>query len=108
MFIIGFTEFFAQHRYIVGVNNLYFPSATIEMIGYLILTLVASLILRLIEKLMDGSDSYELAQGDQLVMAAGTYNHPVAGSPFDEKNEEERSRIRLGLENRNGSARGDR
>ena len=108
MFIIGFTEFFAQHRYIVGVNNLYFPSATIEMIGYLILTLVASLLLRLIEKLMDGSDSYELAQGDQLVMAAGTYNHPVAGSPFDEKNEEERSRIRLGLKSRSGSARGDR
>ena len=34
MFIIGFTEFFAQHRNIVGVNNLYFPSAAIEMIGY--------------------------------------------------------------------------
>ena len=33
MFIIGFTEFFAQHRNIVGVNNLYFPSAAIEMIG---------------------------------------------------------------------------
>ena len=108
MFIIGFTEFFAQHRYIVGVNNMYFPSATVEMIGYLTLTLVASFVLRLIEKLMDGSDSYELAQGDQLVMAAGTYSHPVAGSPFDEKNEEERSRVRLGLENRNGSMRGDR
>ena len=78
------------------------------MIGYLTLTLVASFVLRLIEKLMDGSDSYELAQGDQLVMAAGTYSHPVAGSPFDEKNEEERSRVRLGLENRNGSMRGDR
>ena len=50
MFIIGFTEFFAQHRYIVGVNNMYFPSATIEMIGYLTLTLIASLILRLVEK----------------------------------------------------------
>ena len=49
MFIIGFTEFFAQHRYIVGVNNMYFPSATIEMIGYLTLTLIASLILRLVE-----------------------------------------------------------
>ena len=27
MFIIGFTEFFARHRYITGVNNMYFPSA---------------------------------------------------------------------------------
>ena len=29
MFIIGFTEFFASHRYIVGINNKYFPSAVI-------------------------------------------------------------------------------
>ena len=113
MFIIGFTEFFAQHRYIVGVNNMYFPSATVEMIGYLTLTLVASFVLRLIEKLMDGSDSYELAQGDQLVMAAGTYSHPDRGTPFDEVNreytgEEKRNRIRLGLKSRNGSMRGDR
>ena len=113
MFIIGFTECFAQHRYIVGVNNMYFPSATIEMIGYLTLTLIASLILRLVEKLMDGSDSYELAQGDQLVMAAGTYSHPDRGTPFDEVNreytgEEKRNRIRIGLKNRNGSTRGGR
>ena len=113
MFIIGFTEFFAQHRYIVGVNNMYFPSATIEMIGYLTLTLTASFLLRLIEKLMDGSDSYELAQGDQLVMAAGTYSHPDRGTPFDEVNkeyegEEQRERIRIGLKNRNGSTRGGR
>ena len=113
MFIIGFTEFFAQHRYIVGVNNMYFPSATVEMIGYLTLTLVASFVLRLIEKLMDGSDSYELAQGDQLVMEAGTYSHPDRGTPFDEVNreytgEEKRNRIRIGLKNRNGSTRGGR
>ncbi|UQT50390.1 hypothetical protein M5E87_13580 [Flavonifractor plautii] len=25
MFIIGFTEFFAAHRYITGVNPMYFP-----------------------------------------------------------------------------------
>ena len=108
MFIIGFTEFFAQHRYIVGVNNMYFPSAAIEMIGYLTLTLTASFLLRLIEKLMDGSDSYERAQGDQLVMAAGTYSHPDRGTPFDEQNREYRERTKLALKNRNGSARGDR
>ena len=112
MFIIGFTEFFAQHRYIVGVNNMYFPSATIEMIGYLTLTLIASLILRLVEKLMDGSDSYELAQGDQLVMAAGTYSHPDRGTPFDEVNREytggkEKPHSHR-PENRNGSTRGGR
>ena len=66
-----------------------------------------------VEKLMDGSDSYELAQGDQLVMAAGTYSHPDRGTPFDEVNreytgEEKRNRIRIGLKNRNGSTRGGR
>ena len=62
---------------------------------------------------MDGADSYELAQGDQLVMAAGTYSHPDRGTPFDEVNreytgEEKRNRIRIGLKNRNGSTRGGR
>jgi len=108
MFIISFTEFFAAHRYIVGVNNMYFPSATIEMIGYLTMTLIASFILRGVEKLMDGSDSYDLVQVDPLVMTAGTYSHPDKGSPFDERHKETRERIKMSLKNRNGSTRGDR
>ena len=108
MFIISFTEFFAAHRYIVGVNNMYFPSATIEMIGYLTMTLIASFLLRLLEKWMDGSDSYELVQDDQLVMSAGTYSHPDRGTPFDERSKEYREQTKLALKNRNGSTRGDR
>ena len=108
MFIISFTDLFAAHRYITGVNNMYFPSAAIEMVIYLAMTLTASLLLRWTEKWMDGSDSYELVQEDQLTLAAGTYSHPVHGSPFDEKNAEERSRVKLGLKNRNGSTRGER
>jgi putative lysine transport system permease protein len=84
MFVIGFIEFFATHRNIVGVNMMYFPSATIEMVGYLCLTLIASFLLRWVEKRMDGADSYELVQNDQLTMTAGTYSHPQKGSPFDE------------------------
>lgn len=106
MFIIGFTEFFAFHRYIVGVNNMYFPSAAIEMIGYLCMTLAASFLLRFIEKWMDGHDSYELVQNDQLTMAAGTYSHP--GSPFDEQSKEKREVLKHSLKNRNFSSRGDR
>ena len=108
MFIISFTEFFAAHRYIVGVNNMYFPSATIEMIGYLTMTLITSFLLRLLEKWMDGSDSYELVQDDQLVMSAGTYSHPDRGTPFDERSKEYREQTKLALKNRNGSTRGDR
>ena len=108
MFIIGFMEFFAFHRQLVGLNNMYFPSATIEMIGYLAVTLTASFILRWVERCMDGADSYELAQADQLTMAAGTYSHPGHGTPFDEQSPEYRERLRQSLKNRNGSTRGDR
>ena len=106
MFIITFTEFFAAHRYIVGVNNKYFPSAVIEMIGYLTMTLAASFLLRLLEKRLDGDDSYELVQGDQLVMAAGTYSHPSRRTPFDEQSPEYREHVRQEL--KHGRTRGDR
>ena len=88
MFIIGFPDFFAAHRAAVGASYLYFPSATVEMVGYLTMTLVASLLLRWAEKRMDGDRSYELVQEDQLVMTAGTYNYPSRRSPFDEQNKE--------------------
>lgn len=76
MFIIGFTEFFAVHKAVVGRTFLYFPSAAIEMAGYLAMTLICSFILRYIERRMDGDDSYSLVQTDQLTLAAGTYTYP--------------------------------
>ena len=109
MFIISFTELFAAHRYIVGVNNMYFPSAAIEMIAYLTMTLAASVLLRWLEKVMDGADTYELVSDDPLVMSAGTYSHPDKGSPYDERVKEgQAERIRISLKNRNGSTRGGR
>ena len=106
MFIISFTEFFAAHRGAVGATYLYFPSATIEMIGYLTMTLIASLILRWVEKRMDGSSDYELVQTDSLTMTAGTYNYPDRGTPFDEHSKEYRERVRQEL--KHGRSRGDR
>ena len=88
MFIIGFPDFFSAHRAAVGASYLYFPSATVEMAGYLTMTLLASFLLRWAEKKMDGSSSYELVQEDQLVMTAGTYSYPDKGSPFDERSRE--------------------
>ena len=106
MFIIGFIEFFAVHRSVVGINNLYFPSAVIEMVGYLTLTLISSFLLRLVEKKMDGQASYELAEVDSLTMAAGTYSHPSRGTPFDERNVEDREKTRQEL--KHGRNRGER
>lgn len=88
MFVIGFVEFFAVHRNIVGLNLLYFPSAVIEMVGYLTMTLLASFGLRWLEKKLDGSANYELVQGDSLTLTAGTYSHPKRGSNFDERSKE--------------------
>ncbi len=79
MFIIGFSDFFAVHKAVSGAVFKYFPSAVIEMAGYLILTLAASALLRLAERRMDGSSDYALAERDSLTMAAGTYRHPDAG-----------------------------
>ena len=116
MFIIGFPDFFAAHRAAVGASYLYFPSATVEMIGYLSMTLIASFLLRWVEKKLDGSSNYELVQVDQLTMTAGTYSHPDKGTPFDEQSKEfsakrelekeKRERTRQGL--KHGRMRGEK
>ena len=86
MSIIGFTEFFAVHKNVVGATYLYFPSATIEMAGYLTMTVLASVILRYVEKKMDGANSYELVQVDALTMSAGTYRNPTRPEDLLERN----------------------
>lgn len=89
MFIIGFSDFFAVHKMVSGAVFKYFPSAAMEMVGYLCLTLLASFLLRKIEKKMAGKSNYELVNTDQLVMTAGTYSLPKdAASPFDEVNKD--------------------
>ena len=88
MFIIGFSDFFAVHKMVSGAVFKYFPSAFMEMGGYLCLTLFASFLLRKLEKKLAGKADYELVNMDQLVMTAGTYNFPGEGSPFDEKSKE--------------------
>ena len=71
MFIISFTEFFAAHKAVVGLTFKYFPSATIEMAGYLVMTVVCSIILRWVENKMDGDDSFNLATTDTLAHTSG-------------------------------------
>ena len=86
MSIIGFTEFFAVHKTVVGATYLYFPSAAIEMVGYLTMTVLASVILRWVEKKMEGDASYELAQVDALTMSAGTYRISKKPEDLHERN----------------------
>ena len=108
MFIIGFAEFFTVHKSVAGATNAYFPSAAIEMAGYLTMTLLASFLLRWLEKKMDGADSYELVQTDSLTSTAGNYNYPGKGSNYDERNPEHEKAVRAARWNRKQDARGDR
>lgn len=71
--VISVSEFFAVHKTVTGATMLYFPSAAIEMLGYLTMTVIASLLLRWVEKKMEGSENYELTQDDALTLSAGTY-----------------------------------
>ncbi len=71
--VISVSEFFAVHKTVTGATMLYFPSAAIEMLGYLTMTVIASLLLRWVEKKMEGADNYELTQDDALTLSAGTY-----------------------------------
>ena len=105
MFIIGFTDFFAVHKSVVGATFTYFPSAAIEMIGYLTMTLLASWLLRLLEKRMDGKSDYELVAVDQLTLPAGVY-HVNAKKSEKDMNPDERAALqrdaRRRVEDRSG------
>ena len=89
MFIIGFADFFSVHKAVAGASFKFFPSAAIEMVGYLTMTLAASFLLRALERRMAGKSNYELVQGDSLTSTAGTYNFPGKGSPYDEQSHEQ-------------------
>lgn len=87
MFIIGYTELFAVHKGIVGATYLYFPSAAICMVIYLIMTVVSSVLLRFWESKMDGDANFDLATTDTLAYTSGMYKHPgSANETFGEKN----------------------
>lgn len=75
MFVIGFTEFFAKYQSIGSATYKFFPSAAIEMMGYLTMTLIASFVLRWVERRMDGPANFDLAINDHLTMTAGTHRH---------------------------------
>lgn len=104
MFIISYTEFFAVHKAVVGATFLYFPSAVIEMAGYLLMTLVSSGLLRWWENRMDGADSYDLATTDTLAHTSGMLR-------FRDKHRAAGARRRAGAretDNRNLDQRGER
>lgn len=75
--VISFADLFFTHKSAVGALYLYFESATITMAIYLVMTVTASYLLRLLERKLDGDDNYDLATTDTLAYTSGLLSyHP--------------------------------
>ena len=59
--VISIVDLFFVHKSVSGALYTYFESASIVMLIYLTMTVTVSRLLRLLEKFLDGSENYELA-----------------------------------------------
>jgi len=69
--VIGVVELMFMARSVSGAYYRYFETYTITMAMYLIMTLFFSRVLRMLEKRMEGSKSYDLATRDTLAHTSG-------------------------------------
>ena len=73
--IIGVTDLFFVHKSVAGALYKYFASASIVMVIYLIMTVIASQLLRLLENKLEGDASFDLATTDTLALTSGMLNY---------------------------------
>ena len=73
--VISVTELFFTGKSVSGVYYTYFESMFIVCIIYLIITVSCSLLLRILEKRMDGAKTYDLATKDTLAHTSGMTRH---------------------------------
>jgi putative lysine transport system permease protein len=64
--VISVSELFFQAKSVAGNNFRYFETFFVACIIYLIMTLTVTRILRLIERKLDGPDSYNIIPGNQM------------------------------------------
>jgi His/Glu/Gln/Arg/opine family amino acid ABC transporter permease subunit len=69
--MIGTVELFFSSKQVAGAYYVYFPTYTITMAMYLVMTIFFSRLLRVLEKKLDGPDSYVLATKDMLAPTSG-------------------------------------
>ncbi|MBR2742205.1 MAG: amino acid ABC transporter permease [Clostridia bacterium] len=74
--VISVVELFFVSKGIAGAYYTYFETFTLTMVIYLIMTVVCSRLLMLMEKKMDGSDTYDLATTDTLAHTSGMVHYP--------------------------------
>ena len=73
--IIGVTDLFFVHKSVAGALYKYFASASIVMVIYLVMTVIASQLLRLLENKLEGDASFDLATTDTLALTSGMLNY---------------------------------
>lgn len=88
--VIGVVELFFASKSVAGTYYTYFETFTVTMVVYLILTVTVSRILRLVERKMDGPDSYDLASTDTLAHTSGMYSYPGKTGSAEEAGKEDR------------------
>lgn len=69
--VIGVVELYFATKSVSGAYYTYFEAFTITLVIYLIMTVTCSRILRLLERKMDGNDSYDLSTKDTLAHTSG-------------------------------------
>ena len=69
--VISITDLFFVHKSVVGALYTYFESATVVMLIYLTMTVLASRLLRWWERKMDGPVNFDLATTDTLAHTSG-------------------------------------
>ena len=74
--VISVCELMYHGKAVAGTYYTTFESFTIVSIIYLTLTFTCSRLLRLLEKRIDGADSYDLATTDTLAHTSGMTNYP--------------------------------
>ena len=77
--IIGVFELMLASRSAAGASYRFFEVYTITMVMYLAMTLFFSRLLRIVEKKMDGTKSYDLATHDTLAHTSGMISYHEEG-----------------------------
>lgn len=77
--VIGTVELYFTSKQAAGTYLTYFEVFTLTLLIYLVMTVTCSRLLRLLERKMDGADSYELASKDVLVPTSGMLSRKKKG-----------------------------
>ncbi len=75
--VIGVVELYFATKSVSGAYYTYFEAFSITLVIYLVMTVTCSRILRLLERKIDGADSYDLSTTDTLAHTSGLHSPTI-------------------------------